>query len=36
MGDLADTNDYENLVYVQYLLREDYEANIREENRDSG
>ena len=27
MGDLADTNDYENLVYVQYLLREDYEAN---------
>ena len=27
MGDLADTTDYENLVYVQYLLREDYEAN---------
>ena len=27
MGDLADTDDYENLVYVQYLLREDYEAN---------
>ena len=27
MGDLADMNDYENLVYVQYLLREDYEAN---------
>ena len=27
MGDLADTNDYKNLVYVQYLLREDYEAN---------
>lgn len=27
MGNLADTNDYENLVYVQYLLREDYEAN---------
>ena len=27
MGVLADTNDYENLVYVQYLLREDYEAN---------
>lgn len=27
MGDLANTNDYENLVYVQYMLREDYEAN---------